>query len=99
MRTGRAATLPSLGHPLVHVLLAHVEPYRFAYDAAHDGVGVNAIAEPGVPVGLLELDAGDRRHRAVAQPISSSSIPRNSSSGLSNSHSSSMSKPRDFLLT
>lgn len=31
-------------------------------------------------------------------PISSSSIPRNSSSGLSNSHSSSVSKPKDIFV-
>ena len=53
--------------PLPHVGVAHVHPRRVVRDAVHDGVGVDATAEPRVPVLLPELRAEDRRARPVAQ--------------------------------
>lgn len=52
----------------------------------------------GMPARLLELVAEDRRRRAMAQPHRLQRHPRNRSSGLSNSHSSSASKPKDIFV-
>ena len=42
-----------------HVHLSHLYPRGGVDDAVHDGVGVDAAAEPGMPVLLLELSAED----------------------------------------
>lgn len=43
-----------------HVHLSHLYPRGVVDDAVHDGVGVDAAVEPGMPVLLLELRAEDR---------------------------------------
>lgn len=43
-----------------HVHLPHFYPRGVVDDAVHDGVGVDAAAEPGMPVLLLELRTEDR---------------------------------------
>lgn len=58
-----AAFLRSRYSPLAvlspHVHLSHLYPRGVVDDAVHDGVGVDAAAEPGMPVLLLELRAED----------------------------------------
>ena len=43
-----------------HVHLARLDPNRVVHYPVHDGIGVNAAAQPGVPVLLLVLSAEDR---------------------------------------
>lgn len=57
----------SLSAALLHVGLAHVNPDRAVRDPVHDCVRVDPVAEPWVPVLLLELGTEDGRGRVVPQ--------------------------------
>lgn len=74
-----------------HVHLSRLYPRGVVDDAVHDGVGVDAAAEPGMPVLLLELRAEDRGGLPESPSITSSMKARKPSSGFSSSHSSSTS--------
>lgn len=73
-----------------HVHLSHLYPRGVVDDAVHDAVGVDAAAEPVMPVLLLELRAEDRGGLLESPSITSSMKARKPSSGFS-SHSSSTS--------
>lgn len=86
----KVALLPPLAVLSPHVHLSHLYPRGVVDDAVHDAVGVDAAAEPVMPVLLLELRAEDRGGLLESPSITSSMKARKPSSGFS-SHSSSTS--------
>lgn len=56
----RSRYSPPLAVLSPHVHLSHLYPRGVVDDAVHDAVGVDAAAEPVMPVLLLELRAEDR---------------------------------------